>query len=455
MNTIAQDLQETLKDEFTWFSKLVHRRIRFLVSVDQLNRQVKVDQVDQVVAIPALLKKNDIYHQLAKEHKWDTVDRVLILLSLSPYLAPNLLKILEDHSIHIEKFTGDQLKNKESKNFVLNFKVALFLLAGNNDDRLPYLYILQDDYKLFRDRILDKKENLLDYKNGETLYDLPLIIGEEFLQQITTGETYDPDYSVRFPARKVTTHYTWDDLKLDEKVMDKVLSMASWIKHLDKIQEDEVMSKEIKGYKAILYGPPGTGKSLSVKIIGKERDLPVYRIDLSMVVSKYIGETEKNLSFVFDLAERRNWILFFDEGDALFGKRAQTKSSQDRYANQEVSYLLQRMEDHPGVIILATNKLKNIDEAFLRRFQTQIYFPKSSYAERVLLWTKAFGGKYQLEDPAIIDSISKTYEISAAEIINVKHFAVIKALSNNCDKVKTEDLMTGLQQELEKSGKIL
>ena len=128
------------------------------------------------------------------------------------------------------------------------------------------------------------------------------------------------------------------------------------------------------GYRVLFHGPPGTGKSMTVRLLGKNSGRDVFRVDLSQVVSKYIGETEKNLSRIFDKAELRDWILFFDEADALFGKRTDIKDAHDRFANQEISFLLQRIEDFSGLVILATNLKSNLDEAFLRRFQSVVYF---------------------------------------------------------------------------------
>jgi SpoVK/Ycf46/Vps4 family AAA+-type ATPase len=131
----------------------------------------------------------------------------------------------------------------------------------------------------------------------------------------------------------------------------------------------------VKNKKILFIGAPGTGKKTLASLIGQQSGTEVYRIDLSMIVSKYIGETEKNLSKVFDAAEHKNWILFFDEADALFGKRTDVRDAHDRYANQEVAYLLQRIENYNGLVILATNMKNNIDDAFTRRFQTIIHFP--------------------------------------------------------------------------------
>lgn len=131
----------------------------------------------------------------------------------------------------------------------------------------------------------------------------------------------------------------------------------------------------VKNKKILFIGAPGTGKKTMASLIGQQLGTDVYKIDLSMVVSKYIGETEKNLELIFARAEDKGWILFFDEADALFGKRTNVRDAHDRYANQEVAYLLQKIEDYNGIVILATNMKNNIDEAFTRRFQTVVRFP--------------------------------------------------------------------------------
>lgn len=134
-------------------------------------------------------------------------------------------------------------------------------------------------------------------------------------------------------------------------------------------------SAPVRNNKILFIGEPGTGKKTLASLISRQTGKELYRIDLSMIVSKYIGETEKNLKQVFDAAEHKSWILFFDEADALFGKRTNVRDAHDKYANQEVAYLLQRIEDYNGLVILATNMRNNIDEAFIRRFQIIISFP--------------------------------------------------------------------------------
>ncbi len=173
----------------------------------------------------------------------------------------------------------------------------------------------------------------------------------------------------------LSTEQSWNDLVLDKETLKQVEEIKTWLKDSSSAKPDSSLKKKPKaGYRTLFYGPPGTGKTSTAALIGRELNKPVYKVDLSMVVSKYIGETEKNLELLFARAEDKDWILFFDEADALFGKRTEVKDSHDRYANQEVSYLLQRMEDYNGLVILATNMKSNIDKAFTRRFNSILRF---------------------------------------------------------------------------------
>jgi SpoVK/Ycf46/Vps4 family AAA+-type ATPase len=182
----------------------------------------------------------------------------------------------------------------------------------------------------------------------------------------------------------VTTNLTWNDLQLNNTALTKVTEIKNYLKESSFLKKENNLKKNLKtGYRVLFIGPPGAGKTLTASLIGKELDKPVYKIDLSQVVSKYIGETEKNLEIIFANAEGKNWILFFDEADALFGKRTTVKDAHDRFANQEVSYLLQRIEEYNGIAILTSNLKGNIDESFTRRFQSVVHFPPQSTKERI------------------------------------------------------------------------
>ena len=204
----------------------------------------------------------------------------------------------------------------------------------------------------------------------------------------------------------------------------------------------------------LVFGQSGCGKTFTASLLGKVTGKDVYCIDLSMVVSKYIGETEKNLAKVFELAENKDWILFFDEADALFGKRTNIKDSHDRYANQEVAYLLQRIEDYRGLVVLSTNLKSNIDEAFARRFQSVIRFPMPDARQRERLWRETFSTQCVFDDDVNLTAIAAKYELSGGSIVNVVQYCSVMAMSRDENIIRNSDLMEGIRREFRKEGKI-
>jgi len=216
------------------------------------------------------------------------------------------------------------------------------------------------------------------------------------------------------------------------------------------------MKGKIKpGFRVLFHGPPGTGKTMTACLLGKYTGRDVFRIDLSMVVSKYIGETEKNLSKLFDKAANKDWILFFDEADSIFGKRTSVRDAHDKYANQEVSYLLQRIEMHAGLVILASNMKSNIDASFTRRFNTIIEFENPGIPERMLIWKNYLPDSVKLESKISLKEISKNYELTGANIVNVIHFAGLRTLEKESDTVTYADILNGIRKEYEKEGKMI
>jgi SpoVK/Ycf46/Vps4 family AAA+-type ATPase len=220
------------------------------------------------------------------------------------------------------------------------------------------------------------------------------------------------------------------------------------------VQEDKNLGRKIKpGYRVLFYGPSGTGKTLTTALLGKQFGKDVYRIDLSQIVSKFIGETEKNLESVFRKAETKEWILFFDEADALFGKRTNVSSAHDKYANQEVSYLLQRVEDYPGLLILASNFKSNLDDAFLRRFHSLVHFPMPVAGERLLLWKKSMPDNLASDDSVNLELLARQYEMSGASILNAVHFATLQCYARNEAMIYQSDLLEGIKKEFFKEEK--
>jgi len=201
-------------------------------------------------------------------------------------------------------------------------------------------------------------------------------------------------------------------------------------------------------------GEPGTGKTMASEVIANELKLDLYKIDLSFVVSKYVGETEKNLNSIFKEAETSNAMLFFDECDAIFGKRSEIKDAHDRYANIEISYLLQKLEEYTGVVILATNFAKNIDNAFLRRIQFLVEFPRPSEAYRLKIWQNIFPNGAPVDRNAIeMDFLARQFDISGGTIKNAALSAAFYAASEEPSLISMRHLIMGVKRELDKLGR--
>ncbi|MEJ2568848.1 MAG: AAA family ATPase, partial [candidate division WOR-3 bacterium] len=205
--------------------------------------------------------------------------------------------------------------------------------------------------------------------------------------------------------------------------------------------------------KYLFFGPSGTGKTMAAEIIAKDLQLDLYKIDLSTVVSKYIGDTEKNLNRIFSEAETSNSIVFFDEADAIFGKRSEVKDAHDRYANIEVSYLLQKMEEYEGVVILATNFRKNMDDAFVRRIHFTIEFPFPDEKNRLGIWKGVFPSNAPTEEDIDYKFLAKKFKISGG---NIKNIAVCSAFlaAEDSKKINMKHIVRAIKREFLKMGKL-
>ena len=257
-------------------------------------------------------------------------------------------------------------------------------------------------------------------------------------------------------ASRVTTGLTWDDLVLPAATLAQLDDIGLWLSHGPRLLHDWGFGRRIgPGHVSLFHGPSGTGKTLSACLIGQRYAREVHRVDLSLVVSKYIGETEKNLGRLFDAAEREGWILFFDEADALFGKRTSVSDAHDRYANQEVSYLLQRIEAFGGVVILASNLRHNIDDAFLRRFQSVVQFALPKAPERFRLWREGIPAAVR-PDPALdLQRLAQQHELSGGTIVNVLRYACLRSLARGDAVLRADDIDEGVRRELLKEGRAL
>ena len=380
---------------------------------------------------------------------------VVFLLALVPHICPGFLDEIINSAIPSNGNFPDLggARGLNHRGMIPTGETALYLLGGVDvGDRLSIQHVFSADHWFSKRRILWVDT----VPDGEPRMSGRLIIDDEIIEWITTGTVSKPRFSIDFPAERISTEMDWHDLVLHPLTSHQIHEIEHWIKHNDTVMQTWGMKKRVKpGYRALLYGPPGTGKTLTATLLGKHTERDVFRIDLSRVISKYIGETEKNLSRLFDKAEHKDWILFFDEADALFGKRTDIRDAHDKYANQEVAYLLQRIEGYNGLVILATNQRANIDDAFVRRFQSIVHFPMPRPEERYEIWTKTIPSHINVALDIDWHKVAMQYEITGAGILNVAHFCAIEALADETMHLDMFKLENAIKREFVKEGKVV
>jgi ATP-dependent 26S proteasome regulatory subunit len=256
-------------------------------------------------------------------------------------------------------------------------------------------------------------------------------------------------------AQRLTPSYSWDDIVLPADMMQQLCEIADQVVTRSQVYGKWGFGARLtrgRGISALFSGPSGTGKTMAAEILARHLQLELYRIDLAGVVSKYVGESEKNLRTVFDAAEQSGAILFFDEADALFGKRTEVRDSHDRYANIEVNYLLQRMEEYRGLAILCTNRRSSLDRAFLRRLRFLVEFPFPDPESRRLIWQKSFPPEAQVEQ-LDLETLARL-EISGGNIHNIVLNAAFLAAGEQ-SSIGMRHLLHAARREYSKIDKLL
>lgn len=391
--------------------------------------------------------------RLLTRYSLTSEEYIILLLSLLPHLQPHLIDKLVQYHLpeggDFQEIGGAKIGNHRA--MLPTGETAQFIIAGNDlGKRLHIQALLLGDSILVKEKII----SIESVRDGDPVMSGRLLLSREWLTKTLTGIELRPDYDQDFPARLITTEMNWDDLVLSHHTLQQIDFIKTWLEYNTMAMQDEVLKRKIKpGFRVMFHGPSGTGKTLTATLLGRQFNKDVYRIDLSQVISKYIGETEKNLEKIFAKAEYMNWILFFDEADSMFGKRTNVQSAHDRYANQEVSYLLQRVENYAGLIILASNFKNNIDDAFLRRMNAIIHFPPPSAAERQIIWQKTMPASIGAEPGIQWQTIFEKYDLTGAAILNIVHFATLKAFSRSDEYIRMSDLLEGIKKEYRKEEK--
>lgn len=426
-----------MREHVEWFSQVLTTAIQLY-----FRQECRLESIEEVQP-----PRDGWLEQVTGQPDIRFEERVVVMLALMPHVRPQALDIFfvqnRDFDRQYTEFGG--WKGLSHGGFLPTGETASFIIAGDDTERRgDVLRLFGREHWFYRKDIL----RLEGAGEGEPLLSGQLRVSDGFLSRVLLGEEYKPDYSTGFPAKRVTTELEWKDLVLDYRVSAELEEINTWIASHKTVMEDWGLSRYLKaGYRALFYGPPGTGKTLAATLLGKKNKMDVYRVDLSMIVSKYIGETEKNLARVFDMAENRNWILFFDEADALFGKRTSTNTSNDRHANQEVAYLLQRIEDFPGTVILATNLRSNIDEAFSRRFQSVVYFPMPGEELRRELWRNMLPKKWLGRNADGLVALAAVTELSGGSITNVVRRCALQLVMSGRKTLDERTLKDALEKE--------
>ncbi|MDB5033878.1 MAG: ATPase [Chlorobi bacterium] len=439
LNAIDLDL------ELDWFADLLDARLKSYF------RAAGADPVPIPMTPPEL--GGSPYAEFIRLHGFSAEERLVLILAMIPHIRPQLLDVLwiknEATDRGCTEFGG--LHGGSHGGFIPTGETALFILAGDDlATRFRMMRMFEGDHPFARANVLD----LSPTSSVEPLMSGGLTIARECLHRFMTGDERRPNFNSEFPARLIETRLDWSHLVLPTSTLEQLEEIRHWLLHGSTLLDEWGMGEKLRpGFTSLFHGPPGTGKTLSACLLGKHCGCDVYKIDLSMVVSKYIGETEKNLAKVFDMAEHRRWILFFDEADALFGRRTRVDDSHDRYANQEISFLLQRIEEFNGVVILASNFKSNIDDAFIRRFHSVVYFPMPKQAERRRIWQNAFSAKAVLEPRIDLARLAEKYEVSGGTVMNVVRYSSLKALSRNDATIFLEDMEEGIRREFQKEGR--
>lgn len=443
----AQDLER----ELNWFAEVLDVRLKLYFGTETTTEN-SVTSIREI-PVPNLEDSQSDYAQFIYQHQFSNEERLVLLLALIPHIRPQLLDVLWTKNGVTERgfseFGG--LQGMTHSGFIPTGETAAFILAGDDlASRFQLMYLFEGDHFFACHNIL----SLTTVASGEPLLSGALRISREYLYRLTTGVEHKPNFSSEFPARQITTELSWEQLVLPFSTLEQLEEIKHWLVYGKKLLQDWEMKHKLQpGFTSLFYGPSGTGKTFSACLLGKHCGCDVYKIDLSTIISKYIGETEKNLAKIFDLADSQHWILFFDEADALFGKRTKVDDSHDRYANQEISFLLQRIEEFNGVTILASNLKGNIDDAFMRRFQVVIHFPLPKPTERLRIWQNAFSPRSVLSEKIDLSKIADKYELSGGTIMNVVRYSSLKALSRQENIIRLEDLEEAIRREFLKEGR--
>ncbi len=429
---LATALDE-FKDNDLATLELECERVRILCSILETSRKAGTVDNSEYEKLSAV--QNKIFSLRNNQPFWESICKLELSLMEADVLACMLAP-------ELDPAVGWAYQRLQSTNS--NFPSAALLI----DLLCIDLRVLGEFYKVFERGSSLLNENLIKHEEFELYSPLRLMPG---VVQLFLG---NDNSAIELPgATLVDEEYSWGDLILPADRVQMLQEYLNWIKYKSTVIE-QWQGKKSGGPIALFSGPSGTGKTLAASIIASEIGRPLYKVDLGRLVSKYIGETEKNLNSLFDTAECRDVVLLFDEADSLFGKRGDIKESKDRYSNLEVSHLLSRLETISTPCILTTNIRKNIDSAFLRRFQVVVEFPRPDANSRKNIWGKSLPPKAPISSEIDLSVLAKISNFNGGNIKNAALNAAYLAAAD-ATQIEYKHLATAVWREMAKDGREL
>ena len=442
--TISKNSKDIL-DDLDWLDSILNARLL------KLQKKTATELAFHELTPPKLNGSDSPYASLVNEFKLSPSERLLLICSLAPHIAPELFtsKLKRSNSFDIQYPQLGGYIDSTFHVFMPTLQTALYLLAGEDQTNISFHHIGFMEHSVL---IAEQIVNLATVRTETegSLRQQVIELAQEYLYYFISGKKPMPDFGKAFPASLITTGMNWEQLVVSDHALNELQRITRWAKsgkELVKLTENRLSAS----FACLFYGPPGTGKTLAAQLLGKTLKRDVFRIDLSMIVSKYIGETEKNLAYLFDRAEGKDWILFFDEADSLFGKRTNISDSKDKWANLEMSYLLQRMEEYQGITILATNLKNNLDAALNRRFQASIYFGRPTPDQRKRQWIKLLPPEFTYEN-IDMDKLAR-HDFTGGNIINILKASCLEAFHRGDNKITGQDLADAMLREFAKEGR--
>lgn len=393
------------------------------------------------------------FGKFVTERALSNTEIAIAIIALAASFAPETLAPLREAVLKEGKgnFLGGYMP-KDRPFFIPTLRTVIYLLAGRNiTHKAQILSELHPKMNVFSLGIVkaiapERTTGFLDYR---------LILNDQFLNTLLTGTPPKLDGDPGFPVRRAGSKHQLADVIVKPSTMEGLMKLLRFARNMQKLFSLPGSEKVRRNYLCVFSGEPGTGKSYAAEAVGNEIDLPVYKVNFAQLVSKYIGETEKNLEAVFDRFNKQPGILFFDEAEAIFSRRTEVKDAHDQYANNLQSYLLQKVEEFEGIVVLATNVsdlTQYFDKAFQRRIRSIVNFEFPDYAERKLIWERSLFPPFSFL-PNLVEDLAKNYQLTGGSIYNVVSDAIIEALDNDEQELIKEMMESAMKDEYKKNGR--